>query len=133
MLCLERLGFGRWLHGMDLDRVRPDIAESILAFQWRVTLEASRLLAGEAEGQEPPLLTIAPAHSATKALVPSQTSRVLPRDEDAKRFLLAMAARIGAIELTQREIQGILLALASGDTDVVERRCPQCGYVFGDL
>jgi P22_AR N-terminal domain len=38
MLCLERLGFGRWLNGIDLDRVRADIADNILAFQWKVTL-----------------------------------------------------------------------------------------------
>lgn len=129
MLCLERLGFGRWLNSIDLDRVRPDIAENILAFQWKVTLEASRILSGEVESQEAPLLTIVPA-SAVPVRPPEQTMTI--RDEDVKGFLLALAARIGHIELSQREIHGILLALATGDTDEVRRCCPQCGYVFGE-
>jgi hypothetical protein len=109
--------------------VRPDIADSILAFQWRLTLEALRILSGEADGQEPPLLTIAPA---TKALAPPQQSRITPQDEDAKRFLLAMAACIGTIELTQRTLRGIPLALALGDIDDIQWRCPHCGYVLGE-
>lgn len=129
MLCLERLGFGRWLNGIDLDRVRPDIAENILAFQWKVTLEASRILSGEVEGQEAPLLSIIPANRAARRL---QTERMDIRDEDVRRFLLALAARIGQIELSQREIQGILLALASGDREDLHPHCPQCGYVFGE-
>jgi len=129
MLCLERLGFGRWLNGIDLERVHPDIANNILAFQWKVTLEASRILSGEVEGQEAPLLSIIPANRAT---LRRQTQRMDIRDEDVKRFLLALAARIGQIELSQREIQGILLALASGDRDDLQRRCPQCGYVFSE-
>jgi antirepressor protein len=129
MLCLERLGFGRWLNGIDLDRVRPDIADNILAFQWKVTLEASRILSGEVEGQEAPLLSIVPAN---RAALRHQTHRMNVRDEDVKRFLLALAARIGQIELSQREMQGILLALANGDRDDIRQRCPQCGYVFGE-
>jgi hypothetical protein len=65
--------------------------------------------------------------------VPVQASRITARDEDVKSFLLALAARMGNIELNQREIQGILLALASGDADEIARRCPQCGYVFGEF
>lgn len=130
MLCLERLGFERWLNGIDLERVRPDIAENILAFQWRVTVEASRILTGDMEGHDAPLLSIVPAN---KALIPSQASRMTIHDEDAKSFLLALAARIGNIELNQCEMQGILLALASGDTDDIGRRCPQCGYTFGEV
>jgi len=129
MLCLERLGFVRWLNGIDLERVRSDIADNILAFQWKVTLEASRILSGEVEGQEAPMLSIIPA---SKAPLRRQTQRMDVRDEDVRRFLLALAARIGQIELSQREIQGILLALASGDGDDLRRRCPQCGYVFGE-
>jgi hypothetical protein len=130
MLRLERLGFGRWLNGIDLDRVRPDIADNILAFQWKVTLEASRILTGEAEPQEMPLLSIVPV---SKAHIRAQARGMTVRDEDVKTFLLALAARIGHIELTQREIQGFLFALASGDGDEIRRRCPQCGYVFGEM
>jgi hypothetical protein len=129
MLCLERLGFGRWLNGIDLDRVRPDIAENILAFQWRVTLEASRILSGDAVDHEAALVSIVPEH---KPSLRSQARGMTVRDEDVKGFLLALAARIGHIELTQREIQGILFALANGDKDEIRRRCPQCGYVFGE-
>jgi hypothetical protein len=129
MLCLERLGFGRWLNGIDLDRVRADIADNILAFQWKVTLEASRLLLGEVESREAPLLSIVPA---TNAPLRRQTQRMDIRDEDVKRFLLALAARIGQIELSQREMQGILLALAHGDRNDIRQSCPQCGYVFGE-
>lgn len=129
MICLERLGFGRWLNGLDLDRVRPDIADNILAFQWKVTLEASRILSGDTVDQDIAMLSIVPA---TKTPTQGQAHSMTIHDEDAKRFLLALAARIGHIELTQREIQGILLALSNGDEDEVRWRCPQCGYIFGE-
>lgn len=131
MLCLERLGFGRWLNGVDLDRVRPDIAENILAFQWQVTLEASRILSGDAEQVEAPAwISIVPM----SAVLPARsTAHMTVRDEDVRGFLLALAARIGNIELSQREMQGILVALARGEADDITRRCPQCGYVFGEV
>jgi hypothetical protein len=130
MLCLERLGFGRWLNSIDLERVRPDIAENILTFQWKVTLEASRILSGEAESAGTPWFSIVPANT---AMLARQTRRMTIRDEDVRGFLLALAARVGNIELSQREIQSILVALAHGDTDEISRRCPQCGYVFGEV
>ena len=123
MFCLEHTGVARWIDRLDLGKVREDIRPRILAFMWDVTLAARRALYGEVESRNLP---------AFHAIVPHNRTPVTIRDEDAKRLLLALADRIGKIEISQREMQGLLVALATGALDSLPLSCPQCGYPWQD-
>jgi hypothetical protein len=120
LFCLLHVGLARWIDRIDLNKVRPEFRAGIKALMWDITLEANRLLTGEVESRALPMI------------VPPKPAQLTLRDEDVKRLLFALADRIGTIELSQREAQSILLALASGDLEDVKRRCPQCGFVFGE-
>ncbi len=71
---------------------------------WEVTLEARRLFYREVES------------CALPAIVPSRRQALTVRDANAQRLLYALVDRIGSLEISQRKIQGIRMALASGDT-----------------
>ncbi|HEX9036275.1 MAG TPA: hypothetical protein VF808_04730 [Ktedonobacterales bacterium] len=101
MVCLERLGIGRWINGVEINRLRPEIRERFLAFQWELTRLADRLLFGESTSGEP--LTIARAG-------PREPRRGLS-DDELLTFLQFLARRVGALELDVSQIKRIQLAL----------------------
>ncbi len=61
MVCLERLGIGRWINGVDVSRMRPEIRERFLAFQWELTRLADQLLFGELTSAAASAMAIGPA------------------------------------------------------------------------
>lgn len=98
MVCLERLGIGRWINGVDVSRMRPEIRERFLAFQWELTRLADQLLFGEVAAQ--PALPLAGA-AAPEAFT----------DEQLARFLSYLAQRVGNLEIDMRQVKQLQLAL----------------------
>ncbi len=103
MVCLERLGIGRWINGVDVSRMRPEIRERFLAFQWELTRLADQLLFGEATPQ--PALPSA-----------DDTAPVAFTDEQLARFLNYLAQRVGNLEIDMRQVKQLQLALLQPPT-----------------
>jgi hypothetical protein len=103
MVCLERLGIGRWINGVEINRLRPEIRERFLAFQWELTRLADRLLFGEA----PVSQTKRPAISSA---APRNGSQALS-DDDLLAFLQYLARRVGALEIDMTQVKRLQLAL----------------------
>lgn len=128
MICIERLGLGRLIDRMDTSRMRPELRPRVLQLQWEITHAAYRVLMGETGAGEQ-FVSIVPAEQ----LAGADPRGLSVRDDDVRRYLLALAERIGRIEIDRRSIQGLLLALASGEgIEGAPRRCPQCGYTFAE-
>ncbi|HEX8731400.1 MAG TPA: hypothetical protein VF725_05010 [Ktedonobacterales bacterium] len=96
MVCLERLGIGRWINGVDVSRMRPEIRERFLAFQWELTRMADQLLFGE----------VAPL-----ALPPAGATAPTLTDEQLARFLSYLAQRVGNLEIDMRQVKQLQMAL----------------------
>lgn len=122
MLCIERIGLGRWINSLSLNAIREKLRPKIAQFQWDIAMAADKILFGEVQGAEVPRFSIA---SVTK----SRPGKGLS-DLEVKRALYALAERMGSIEVNQRELQVALLALASGTLDGATKRCPHCGFAF---
>lgn len=99
MVCLERLGIGRWINGVDVTRMRPEIRERFLAFQWELTRLADQLLFGDVA--TPPERASAPAEGAAPAFT----------DEQLVKFLSYLAQRVGNLEIDMRQVKQLQMAL----------------------
>lgn len=108
MVCLERLGIGRWINGVEINRLRPEIRERFLAFQWELTRLADRLLFGEAPGSETKRL-------AMPVTAPRSSSQALS-DDDLLAFLQYLARRVGALEIDMTQVKRLQLALLGAGT-----------------
>lgn len=108
MVCLERLGIGRWINGVEINRLRPEIRERFLAFQWELTRLADRLLFGEASVSEMKRL-------ATPMTTPRNSSQALS-DDDLLAFLQYLARRVGALEIDMTQVKRLQLALLGADS-----------------
>lgn len=114
MVCLERLGIGRWINGVEISRMRPEIRERFLAFQWELTRMADQLLFGElAQSQWTPERALAPADDAA---APALT------DDQLVKFLSYLAQRVGNLEIDMRQVKQLQMALlqAPNTTDTAE-------------
>lgn len=109
MVCLERLGIGRWINGVEISRLRPEIRERFLAFQWELTRFADRLLFGESADAPPRTLT---PHMATHA-----GSRASLSDEDLLAFLHYLARRVGALEIDVSQVKRLQRSLLTAAPD----------------
>lgn len=108
MVCLERLGIGRWINGIEINRLRPEIRERFLAFQWELTRLADRLLFGET------------ATNDTKQLVGASTTKRGEQalsDDDLLAFLQYLARRVGALEIDMTQVKRLQLALLAPDLE----------------
>ena len=103
MVCLERLGIGRWINGVEVSRMRPEIRERFLAFQWELTRMADQLLFGELAASSGAAL---PAASAPASSAPSALT-----DEQLVKFLGYLAQRVGNLELDVRQVKQLQMAL----------------------
>ena len=105
MVCLERLGIGRWINGVEINRLRPEIRERFLAFQWELTRLADRLLFGEPLASESKLLA-SPATSPA----PRNSTKSLS-DDELLAFLQYLARRVGALEIDVTQVKRLQVAL----------------------
>lgn len=105
MVCLERLGIGRWINGVDVSRMRPEIRERFLAFQWELTRMADQLLFGETA-------TVAPH----RALPTPETASTFTDDQLVK-FLSYLAQRVGNLEIDVRQVKQLQMALLQPSMD----------------
>lgn len=113
MVCLERLGIGRWINGVEINRLRPEIRERFLAFQWELTRLADQLLFGE------------PHMRNTRGLIKSDSpseslnhdgARQLS-DDELMRFLQYLARRVGALEIDVSQVKQIQMALLGSEIE----------------
>lgn len=114
MVCLERLGIGRWINGVEVSRMRPEIRERFLAFQWELTRLADRLLFGEVASEAQPVLL------ASTAGVPALTARSpLPslNEDQLAAFLDFLARRVGSLEIDMQQLKRWQLALLQAEAD----------------
>lgn len=102
MVCLERLGIGRWINGVEVSRMRPEIRERFLAFQWELTRFADQLLFGE-------LAVSAPGASSPALTDTSDTTTF--SDEQLVKFLSYLAQRVGNLEIDMRQVKQLQMAL----------------------
>ena len=103
MVCLERLGIGRWINGVEISRMRPEIRERFLAFQWELTRMADQLLFGELA---PSSVTPGRALATTdEAVAPALT------DDQLVKFLSYLAQRVGNLEIDMRQVKQLQMAL----------------------
>jgi hypothetical protein len=118
MVCLERLGIGRWINGVDISRLRPEIRERFLAFQWELTRLADRLLFGEASTARP-----ADSQAVARLGASHRESRRPLSDEDLLSFLHFLARRVGTLEMDVSQVKKIQAAiLGAGDSDAGAQR-----------
>lgn len=103
MVCLERLGIGRWINGVDVSRMRPEIRERFLAFQWELTRLADQLLFGEVA-----------ASAAEKSLPAPADAPSAFTDEQLVKFLSYLAQRVGNLEIDMRQVKQLQMALLQG-------------------
>lgn len=122
MVCLERLGIGRWINGVEVSRMRPEIRERFLAFQWELTRMADQLLFGELAGTG--------AHSSERAL-PAPSSATTPNttpgaltDEQLVAFLGYLAQRVGNLEIDMRQVKQLQMALLQAPDSTEEAHTP---------
>lgn len=106
MVCLERLGIGRWINGVDVSRMRPEIRDRFLAFQWELTRLADRLLFGEVEAEASP-----PAVRRGASAAPPLT------DDQLMSFLSHLAQRVGNLEIDLHQVRRLQLALLEAAPD----------------
>lgn len=99
MVCLERLGIGRWINGVDVSRMRPEIRERFLAFQWELTRLADQLLFGDA------------AVPAERALPSADSATPAFTDDELVKFLSYLAQRVGNLEIDMRQVKQLQMAL----------------------
>jgi hypothetical protein len=115
MVCLERLGIGRWINGVEINRLRPEIRDRFLTFQWELTRLADRLLFGEVESDR------SAGSSLTRATNFNSSSSAMPNnaptltDDEMLRFLQYLARRVGSLEVDMTQVKQIQMALLSGD------------------
>lgn len=108
MVCLERLGIGRWINGVEVNRLRPEIRDRFLAFQWELTRLADRLLFGEAPSAD----TQRPAWLEAQ----SRASSHALSDDDLLKFLGYLARRVGALEIDMTQVKQIQMALIGSES-----------------
>lgn len=114
MVCLERLGIGRWINGVEVSRMRPEIRDRFLAFQWELTRLADRLLFGEVASESQYALP------AASSIVPATASRAVPpalNEEQLVVFLDFLARRVGSLEIDMQQIKRWQLALLQAEPD----------------
>lgn len=111
MVCLERLGIGRWINGVEVSRMRPEIRDRFLAFQWELTRLADRLLFGEVVS-EPQISS----PTSTTALTPHSHMSSLNEDQFVV-FLDFLARRVGSLEIDMQQIKRWQLALLQSEAD----------------
>lgn len=114
MVCLERLGIGRWINGVEVSRMRPEIRDRFLAFQWELTRLADRLLFGEVASESQYALP------AASSVVPAMASRAVPpalNEEQLVVFLDFLARRVGSLEIDMQQIKRWQLALLQAEPD----------------
>lgn len=111
MVCLERLGIGRWINGVEVNRLRPEIRERFLAFQWELTRLADRLLFGELSSGETAL---------TRTDAPTRELKRPLSDEELLTFLQFLARRVGALEVDVSQVKRIQLALLESGAEAAE-------------
>lgn len=110
MVCLERLGIGRWINGVEISRLRPEIRERFLAFQWELTRLADRLLFGE--------FADTPSRATTPRIAsPAVGGRTALSDEDLLTFLHYLARRVGALEIDVSQVKRLQTALLASALD----------------
>jgi hypothetical protein len=125
MVCLERLGIGRWINGVDVSRMRPEIRDRFLAFQWELTRLADRLLFGEV-ASEPQYALSAPSSAAVPAVASHAFAPAL-NEEQLVVFLDFLARRVGSLEIDMQQIKRWQLALLQAEP---ERDEPAGGVTF---
>lgn len=103
MVCLERLGIGRWINGVDVSRMRPEIRERFLAFQWELTRLADQLLFGEVASSSANTMAIGPG---VDGVNPASLS-----DDQLVKFLSYLAQRVGNLEIDMRQVKQLQMAL----------------------
>jgi hypothetical protein len=116
MLCLARLGIGRWIDRLDLGSVREEYRGRLLDIMWAITFAAYEVISGTRT--LPTLVTIVPGQRLIAAF----------REEDVQRFLHLLAERIGRMEVASRDLQRLLLTTAGATQD--GNACPCCGRAF---
>ena len=104
MVCLERLGIGRWINGVDVSRMRPEIRERFLAFQWELTRLADQLLFGDV------------ATPAERSLPSTDGAAPAFTDEQLLKFLSYLAQRVGNLEIDMRQVKQLQMALLQAPT-----------------
>ncbi|HZC04706.1 MAG TPA: hypothetical protein VE338_03625 [Ktedonobacterales bacterium] len=103
MVCLERLGIGRWINGVDVSRMRPEIRERFLAFQWELTRLADQLLFGEIASSPASAMAVGPGADGVN---PASLS-----DDQLVKFLSYLAQRVGNLEIDMRQVKQLQMAL----------------------
>jgi hypothetical protein len=118
MVCLERLGIGRWINGVEINRLRPEIRERFLTFQWELTRLADRLLFGEgsADGGASASLMRASNLNYGASVAPHGSPTLT--DDEMLRFLQYLARRVGSLEVDVAQVKQIQMALLSGEDSV---------------
>ena len=106
MVCLERLGIGRWINGVDVSRMRPEIRERFLAFQWELTRLADQLLFGELTSGAASATAIGPASGESATTAANALS-----DDQLVKFLSYLAQRVGNLEIDMRQVKQLQMAL----------------------
>ncbi|MGZ3598993.1 MAG: phage antirepressor N-terminal domain-containing protein [Ktedonobacterales bacterium] len=114
MVCLERLGIGRWINGVEVSRMRPEIRDRFLAFQWELTRLADRLLFGEVTS-EPQYALLAP--TAAVATIAANSHLPSLNEEQLATFLDFLARRVGSLEIDMQQIKRWQLALLQSEVD----------------
>ncbi|MGZ3583709.1 MAG: phage antirepressor N-terminal domain-containing protein [Ktedonobacterales bacterium] len=114
MVCLERLGIGRWINGVEVSRMRPEIRDRFLAFQWELTRLADRLLFGEVTS-EPQHALLAPTAAVSTIAANSHLPSL--NEEQLATFLDFLARRVGSLEIDMQQIKRWQLALLQSEVD----------------
>jgi hypothetical protein len=114
MVCLERLGIGRWINGVEVSRMRPEIRERFLAFQWELTRFADQLLFGEMGSASALAGLPAPAAGAAPQL----------SDDQLVAFLGYLAQRVGNLEIDVRQVKQLQMALLQSPDVSTPRALP---------
>jgi hypothetical protein len=123
MVCLERLGIGRWINGVEVSRMRPEIRERFLAFQWELTRLADQLLFGEVAASAPSAALLAPADDAAPTMF---------SDDQLARFLSYLAQRVGNLEIDMRQVKQLQMALLQTPDTVEAPAIPDAASANSD-
>jgi hypothetical protein len=123
MVCLERLGIGRWINGVEVSRMRPEIRERFLAFQWELTRLADQLLFGEVAASAPSAALPAPADDAAPTMF---------SDDQLARFLSYLAQRVGNLEIDMRQVKQLQMALLQTPDTVEAPAIPDAASANSD-